>query len=185
MSDIERRGPEIRIQLSEFEVTLLESLVDQFTELLRADETPTVADDPFQRWQAELADEGAGLDRSDPVIQRLFPDAYPDDRAASADFRRYTQAQLRTERVELAEVVASHLADSEAGERPVTLRVIDADAWLKTLTALRLSLAMRLGIERADDLDELEALPESDPRAYVHRVYEWLGYLSERLLSLL
>ena len=165
-------------------MTLLESLVDQLTELLQADEDPAPRDDPFARWQAEF-DETESLDHSDPVIRRLFPDAYPDDRAASADFRRFTQAQQRSERLDLADVVATNLRDSEAGSRPVSVRVLDADAWLKTLTALRLSLAVRLGLETAADAKTLDELPDDDPRSYVYRVYEWLGYLSERLIALL
>lgn len=184
MKDFVRRGPEIRIRLSELEATLLESLVDQLTELLQADEDPATGDDPFERWQAEF-DETQALDHTDPVIRRLFPDAYRDDVAASADFRRYTEAQQRNERLVMAEVVATNLRDSEAGARPVRLRVVDADAWLKTLTALRLSLAVRLGIESAADAEALDDLPDSEPRAYVYRVYEWLGYLSEGLLTLL
>src|SRR5262245_53321488 len=31
----------------------------------------------------------------DPVLARLFPDAYRDDQDASAEFRRYTEAGLR------------------------------------------------------------------------------------------
>lgn len=184
MKDFVRKGPEIRIRLSELEATLLESLVDQLTELLQADEDPAAGDDPFARWQAEFG-ESQALDHADPVIRRLFPDAYPDDQAASADFRRYTEAQQRNDRLAMAEVVATNLRDSEAGARPVGLRVVDADAWLKTLTALRLSLAVRLGIESAADAEALEDLPDSEPRAYVYRVYEWLGYLSEGLLTLL
>ncbi len=183
MREFRRKGSQILIRLSEFEVALLESLVDQLSELLHAEDTALAGADEFQRWQAELAT-GDELDRSDPVIRRLFPDAYPHDAEASAEFRRFTQTQQRHERIEHAEVVATNLADSEAGTKPVSLRVVDSDAWLKTLTAVRLSLAVRLGIEHADDLEELRELPESDPRALLYEVYEWLAYLSERLLSL-
>ena len=64
------------------------------------------------------------------------------------------------------------------------MRLIDLDAWLKTLTAVRLSLAARLGIETAEDAAELDGLPDEDPRLFVYRVYEWIAYLSENLLSL-
>ena len=44
-------------------------------------------------------------------------------------------------------------------------------------------MAVRLGIERPEDADELDQLGEDDPRSYIYRVYEWIGYLSEGLLS--
>ena len=53
-----------------------------------------------------------------------------------------------------AEIVLSALRDSDAGKHRVVVRLIDLPSWLKTLTAVRLSLAMRLGIRTADDADE-------------------------------
>ena len=177
-----RKGAVIRLKLTEYEATLLESLLDQLSTMLEGDREPVPDGDPFARWQAEFSETGQ-LDHTDPVIGRLFPDAYPQDPAATAEFRRFTQARQRQDRIEHAETVMSALRDSEGGRKPVEVRVIEIDAWLKALTALRLSLAVRLGIERAQDADELDQLSEDDPRSYVYRVYEWLGYLSEGLLS--
>ena len=59
------------------------------------------------------------------------------------------------------------------------------DAWLKTLTAVRLALSVRLGILTADDADRLAELPEDDPMAAVFSVYEWLGWVQESLLDCL
>ncbi len=183
MREFKRSGPVILMRLTDYEATLLESLVEQFAGLLEADDQPVDGGDSFARWQAELSG-SAGLDHSDPVISRLFPDAYADDADASAEFRRLTQARQRTDRLGEAEVVMSALRDSEAGAHPVQVRVIELDAWLKTLTAVRLSLAVRLGIETTADADELDALPEDDPRSYIYRVYEWIAYLTENLIGL-
>lgn len=181
--DFRRSGPTIQMRLSDYEATLLESLVEQLSGLLEAEAEPPTGDDPFARWQAELgtADE---LDHSDPVIRRLFPDAYAGDEAASGEFRRLTGARQRSDRLGQVEVVLSALRDSEAGRHPVQVRVIELDAWLKTLTALRLSLAVRLGIETPADADALDELPDDEPRAYLYRVYEWIAYLTENLLGL-
>ena len=62
------------------------------------------------------------------------------------------------------------------------VRVIELDAWLKTLTAVRLSLAVRLNIETASDAEDLDQLPDEDPRSYIYRVYEWIAYLTENLI---
>ncbi len=37
-----------------------------------------------------------GFDRDDPVVERLFPDVYPDDPEATADLRQYTDGDLKT-----------------------------------------------------------------------------------------
>lgn len=182
MSDVVRKGPVIKLRLTEYEATLLESLFDQLSGLLAGDSEPVVADDPFERWQAEFS-ESEPLDRSDPVIERLFPQAYPDDSAASAEFRRFTEARQRQARIDQAELVMDALRATDGGRRPLQVRVIELDQWLKALTALRLSLAVRLGIETAEDADVLEALGDTDPRGYTYRVYEWLGYLTEALLA--
>jgi hypothetical protein len=54
-------------------------------------------------------------------------------------------------------------------------------AWLRSLTDVRLALATRLGVEQDDD-DYWDALPEDDPRAYLHDIYEWLGFVQETLV---
>jgi Domain of unknown function (DUF2017). len=182
MRDFKRSGPLIKMKLTDYEATLLESLVDQFSGLLEDGSVPVESSDPFERLAAESVT--PELDHSDPVIARLFPDAYPDDVAASADFRRFTQARQRDARLSEAEVVLAALRDSDGGSHPVQVRVIELDAWLKTLTAVRLSLAVRLEIETASDAEELDALPEDDPRSYIYRVYEWIAYLTENLIGL-
>ncbi len=183
MRDFKRSGPMIRMKLTDYEATLLESLVEQYTGLLEADEQQPEAGDSFARWQAELSGTDP-LDHSDPVINRLFPDAYPQDPAASGEFRRLTQARQRSNRLGEAEAVLSALRDTDGGKHPVQVRVIELDSWLKTLSGVRLSLAVRLGITTPDDAEEIDALPEDDPRAYVYRVYEWIAYLVENLLGL-
>lgn len=183
MRDFKRSGPMIRMLLTDYEATLLESLVEQFTGLLEADEQQPAQGDSFARWQAELSGPDP-LDHTDPVVNRLFPDAYPEDPAASVEFRRLTQARQRSKRLDEAAAVLSALRDCDAGKHPVQVRVIELDSWLKTLTGVRLSLAVRLGISTVDDAQELDELPEDDPRSYVYRVYEWIAYLTENLLGL-
>ena len=183
MRDFKRSGPMIRMKLTDYEATLLESLVEQYTGLLESDEQPPDAGDSFARWQAELPGNDP-LDQTDPVINRLFPDAYPQDPELSGEFRRLTQARQRSNRLSEAEPVLSALRDCDGGKHPVQVRVIELDCWLKTLTGVRLSLAVRLGISTPRDAEDLDALAEDDPRSYVYRVYEWLAYLIENLLGL-
>ena len=53
---------------------------------------------------------------------------------------------------------------------------------MRSFTDIRLALATRLGVEEGDE-DFWLALPDDDPRAHVHDIYEWVGYLQETLVA--
>ncbi|MFG6502352.1 DUF2017 family protein [Microbacterium sp. P05] len=153
-------------------VTLIEAahltaLVQQFIELL---ENSSSDDAP-----------------ADPAVARLVPDAYRDDPEAAAEFRRLTSADLLGRRrtdaglvlatltVDGAELDPAELEESTAANTTiVTLDDGETAAWMRTLTALRLVLASRLGIESEEDTDA------DDPR---FGIYDWLGYRLEGLID--
>lgn len=56
-----------------------------------------------------------------------------------------------------------------------------AQAWLRTLTDIRLTLAARLGIDLDDELGN----QSSDEAVMMRQVYDWLGYVQESLVSAL
>lgn len=170
-------------RLEEHEVVLLTSLVQQLADLLGEGRGASRPDDPFERWAREF-DASVELDHDDPLIRRLFPDAY-DDAAAAADFRRYTEDAQRRTRLDHARVVLDDLARCADGSRPLRVASGHVEAWLTTVNALRLSLAVRLGIDDEQTHTELLALPARDPRAYVVGLYEWLGLVLESLLEAL
>ena len=81
MREFQRIEDQLVTDLEEVEVALLTSLVSQVDELLGgAGERAAApgASDPFAAWESEFA-AGVALDRTDPVIGRLFPDASADD----------------------------------------------------------------------------------------------------------
>lgn len=177
MNGFRRRRGVITEHFSEFEAGLLASLVEQLISIVAA---PEPSGDPLQDWAAAVdADE---LDRSDPVVARLFPDAYA-DADANREFRRFSEADLRSGKAEDARVVAAALARTEKGLHPVRLAGHEVDPWLRTLNALRLSVAMRLDIQTSADADALDEVPEDDPRAFLVDVYEWLGFALETLIQ--
>lgn len=170
-----------------FEADLLRSLASQLVELLRNERAvPSDAGDPLE---AMLDFSGPTSEPDDPVLARLFPTAYPDDEEAAAEFRRFTEGTLRDGKA----AAASSLIDGleEAGLPPtleesglvidVELDAGDAEVWMRSFTDLRLALATRLGVEQ-DDEDYWHALPDDDPRAQAHDIYEWVGYLQETLV---
>lgn len=156
-------GPRmVVLELSRLEASQLANLVTQF---------------------AELLDDSRSTD--DPAIGRLVPDAYPDDPAAAREFRDLTEQELLHRRAADAATVIASLRDasalpggddSDADLTEIAIVPLDREevgAWLRTLAAVRLILASRLGIEDEDDHDD------DDPR---YGVYEWLGYRLDGLV---
>jgi hypothetical protein len=119
----------------------------------------------------------------DPAIARLVPSAYPDDDHADAEFRSLTEGDLLDARRADAHVVIAMIGpvdpavlDSEAAHDVVPIAIDGGrlPAWLRTLAAVRLVLASRLGIVSDDDR------PVDDPR---YGVYEWLAYRLDQLIE--
>ncbi len=172
---------------SGFEADLMRSLASQIIELLRNEAAvPATVVDPLE---AMLDFSGPTTVPDDPVLARLFPQAYRDDEEAAGEFRRFTETDLRNGKAANAAAVIDTL--EEAG-LPAQLEedglVIDVEldkpqalVWMKAITDMRLALASRLGIED-DDEEVWDALPEDDPRVHVHDIYDWLAYLQETLV---
>ncbi len=140
-------------------------------------------DDPFALWEDELDSSVPAAGRpTDPVLLRLFPDAYPDDPRAAAEFRRFTEADQRQRKVDDALTVLACLQAADHGRAPVRVGPDEVDAWLRTLTALRLVLAGRLGIdaEHPSGVPDAVAAPARD---IMQEVYEWLAYVEDTLLT--
>jgi len=113
---------------------------------------------------------------ADPALARLLPDAYPDDAEASAEFRRFTSADLTQRKIANARAVADSVRGGERAS--VVLDAHDVQAWLRTLADLRLTLAARLGIQRDGETGRTD--DEAQP---VQQLYLWCGYLQESLLE--
>jgi hypothetical protein len=133
---------------------------------------------------AELIDRARHDDavRTDPAVIRLLPDAYPDDPAASAEFRRYTTDGLAQRKILNARVVVEMLAGSD-GADPIVVRVDDAAAlaWLRTITDIRLILGARLGIVQDGDEGDIH----DDETALLRALFDWLAFLQETLIDVL
>lgn len=184
-----RRSGRIIATFSGFEADLIRSLTGQLVELLR-NESATVDDrDPLE---ALMDFSGPTAPPDDPVLARLFPTAYPDDEEAAGEFRRFTEGSLRDGKARAAAQVIDTL--EAAGLPPlleeeglmidVELEEAEALTWLRSFADVRLALATRLGVEEGDE-DYWYALPDDDPRAQAHDIYEWLAGLQETLVRAL
>jgi hypothetical protein len=161
-----------------FEVGLLESMASQLVELV---DPPAWSEDPLERWANER--EAAPLDREDPAVSRLFPDAssIPDE---ASDFRRLMEAELRSQKAADAKVLLEALDPAQGKAEPtVAIPVSEQQAWLRTLNAMRLVLGARLGIEDERDAELVDTLDPEDERTAVADVYHWIGYLQSLLLD--
>ena len=174
------------------EAHLLASLSGQVVELLRdrngADESTA---DPLA---TQLGMGGPSLPPEDPVLKRLLPDAYRDDEEGAGEFRRFTERSLTSAKVANAETLIASLVDggltfgatAVEDEEPVEIELDDNEvqAWLRALTDVRLSLAVRLGIEEDEDI-LLVAQSEDEAIAAMSEIYDWLGYVQETLIAAL
>ena len=174
------------------EAHLLASLSGQVVELLRDRNGAEESDvDPLA---AQLGMGGPSLPPEDPVLQRLLPDAYRDDEVDAGEFRRFTERSLTAAKVLNAETLIGSLIDggltfgesSDLDGEPVEIELDDAEvqAWLRALTDIRLSLAVRLNIETEEDA-MLIGSSEDEAIVAMSEIYEWLGYVQETLIGAL
>src|SRR4051794_39385005 len=185
-----RRSQHLIATFSGFEADLLRSLAAQLVELLRNE--AAVPRDDVDPLEALMDFSGPTTEPDDPVLVRLFPTAYRHDEEAAAEFRRFTEGTLRHGKANAAITIIDAL--EEAGLPPelteeglvidVELDQAAAETWLRSFTDLRLALATRLDVEEGDE-DHWRALPDDDPRAQAHDIYEWVGYLQETLVQAL
>ncbi|MGK5529421.1 DUF2017 domain-containing protein [Streptomyces sp. URMC 129] len=197
------------IALDEMEISILRSLAVQLLELIGPDRTPGNGNgngggagdgDPLEALDALFDAGGPSEPPRDPALARLFPDAYgepgaeqdEETRRLSAEFRRFTETDLRGRKREdlLAMVrgldaVASEASASGAAGAVLTLKPDESRQWLGALNDLRLTIATRLGITDDAGTDSLFDLPDSDPDKPMVMAYFWLGGLQESLVETL
>ncbi len=165
------------ILFDEYEASIVRTLLVTLLHRLAAEDKPG-PDDPLAR---ELGIGGSDKPPADPVLARLFPDAYRDDPAAASEFRRYTEQELREGKRGRAQRV---LRDLDLTPEPITLDPDGVAAWLGVLNDLRLALGTDLQVPQ--DLDEfLASIGKDDPRRPLAIAYEWLGILQATLIETL
>jgi hypothetical protein len=183
MGKVRRRGGVVRVELEPEETGLLRSLVEQVAQLLDPGE-PAAGADPLEQLVG-MAD-ASPVPPADPLLHRLLPDGYSADDAASQEFRRLTENDLRAAKLAALHRISSSLDAGERTSAGVTKLALDeatVEAWLPGLTDIRLSLATRMGIVEEGDRERLEAEP--DDRLWELGLYDWLAWLQEELVHAL
>lgn len=162
------------LELEEVEVALLQSLARQLIDFVGPEVNPD--DDPLA---ALVGIDPDATTPEDPALLRLLPDAYRDDPDAAGQFRRFTERDLRERKSNDARAVLAALAGDP---REVEIRGDEVSAWLGFLNDTRLTIGTRLEITE-ENHDALASLPDSDPRAGLFQVYDWLTFLQESMVQ--
>jgi hypothetical protein len=115
---------------------------------------------------------------TDPVLWRLFPDAYADEGDA-AEVRRFAQGDLVAGKLAALGTLRATI-DDEGGR--VSLDEDAAQSWLTGLNDLRLTLGTLAGVTE-DDTDEVDEPSSDDPRADLLDVYHFLTFLQGTLVE--
>ncbi|WP_354640702.1 DUF2017 domain-containing protein [Kitasatospora camelliae] len=173
------------IALDEIEVSILRSFEMQMLELIGPG-PGREGEDPL----AALFADGPTEIPEDPALARLFPDAYgepgrpadPETAEMAAEFRRYTELDLRARKRDDAIAVVRALDSARGKGGVVSVPAEDCPRWLGALNDLRLALGARLEVDE-DDEEGLYGLPDDDPRKPLVVAYLWFGGMQETLLE--
>jgi hypothetical protein len=113
----------------------------------------------------------------DPVMLRLFPDAYDSPEDADS-FREMVGDELRKQKLDGLDQVRGSLGSK--GAAVISLDAESSSAWLTTLADMRLSIGTRLGVTEETMAQEVSAdAPEDSAMLVLH----WLGWLQESMLE--
>ena len=115
----------------------------------------------------------------DPVLERIFPDAYESEEDESA-YRDLLGDELRTGKLQALQSVKTTLENE--GDLQARLSPAEAETWLTALTDLRLAVGTRIGVTEEQMTEELDP---DDPNAPALTVLHWLGWMQESLLGAL
>lgn len=205
MSTFQREDSEnLTITFTSQEAHVLINLTEQLLELLGEGDGQSHQVDPLLHL---VGISNADSLPDDPVLRRLLPNAYTDEKAAG-EFRRYTEHGLREKKKAHALTIYEALLPQDeewSGDTPldkgfltISFAATESMAWLGGLNDLRLALAVRLGIgtdindksrttiEGAEPIHQkYELMVDSDPMKAVYSVYSWIGWLQQSLLEAL
>lgn len=169
----------VTLQLDAAEAELLVGLFEQMVELLEPPDVP-MDTDPLARM---VGLDGPTEPPRDPAVARLLPPGYTDDDEAAAEFRRYTEPDLRSAKVMNARITLA-LLDEWTGA--TLLNEDQAKTMMLALNDMRLVLGTRIGVgetDRDDDGDEFDDDDADDELIGAASLYDWLTYLQGSLID--
>lgn len=175
-------GRGLRLLLDHDEAAMLDQLIAQLIQLLQSHSSTALDPDPLF---ASLEVGGSDETPDDPALARLFPDAYAEG-ARSGEFRSVTEQGLLNRKLQDAMDVTAALGLGGGAPADGTLVEVDISqstlpAWVRTVTALRLAIAARIGLVGSEDRPRL--LDDEETRGTV-LVFDWLAAILESVLAI-
>ena len=107
------------------------------------------------------------------MVRRVFPVAYPGDAEADNAYQELVGGELARKHRDELEVLASTADASEIDSAQL-------GQWLGALEVLRLMLGTSLDVS-----EELEEVPDADPRSSQVAVYRYLSWLQGEVIDAL
>ena len=180
------RGGKVAAKFDRDEAEILRVLAGQLIELISAGSDPDDAAGDADPLAAELGLSGLGREGrterpDDPVLARLFPDAYSGDDSAAGEFRRFTEDSLRDGKHAAADLLITTVPDHGG---TVTLDEPQGQQWLRALNDMRLALGTRLGVTE-EAQEQIANMAPDDPRYPGFAAYDWLSFLQDTLVRAL
>jgi hypothetical protein len=111
----------------------------------------------------------------DPVLERLFPAAYPEDAEHEREFRDMTHDDLRRQREDALKVMRRTIDAERLSEEELL-------SWLSAINDARLVLGLRLDVTEEMDVS---TVADDDPRAPMFALYGYLTWLEEQAVGAL
>jgi hypothetical protein len=186
MGKVRRRGGVVRVDLEATEIVLLASLVSQVRDLLvdgLPESATTDSADPLAAIVGLPASWAAVSE--DPALARLLPDAYREDVAAAAEYRRLMDGDLRLQKASALQRVLDDLSGNGTRHGEGQRFELPDDAvtpWLYALTDVRLTVGTRLDVSEDWEADLGRLDPES-PQFAGFAVYDWLSWLQNAIIE--
>ncbi len=104
-----------------------------------------------------------------PLLQRLFPMAYPDDAEKEAEYQRLMREDLVASRVFQIDAVAEYLADDDA-----TLDEGQVVALMQSVNAIRVVLGTMLDVGEDDEVGAGQVGDEFEAERQLYGFLSWL-----------
>jgi hypothetical protein len=174
------RGGAVAITLAPGEAEVIRRAFGDLLELFDSHAAAATPQEIAPGLRDPFGSPGTDVLPDDPALARLLPDAYPDDPAAAAEYRRFTENDLMAGKRANIAVLLSGL-ESVGPDGRLHLPAEAVPAWLVALNDLRLALGTRLEIEE-DYETMIAALAPDDPRLPAYALYEWLTWLQDSLV---
>lgn len=176
MSSFAKSNRGLILHLDATEVPVLRSFATEVLEVITARDQALGGEDPLAR-MVEISTNDKLPEN--PILARLFPNAYDDEQLAS-EFRRYTETSLHGKKEQAIANLLHSLPLS--GAASIKLDEDGIDEWLRAINDLRLALGVILDIDENSD-KRFADTKEEDPEFYTLQAFYWLGWLQENLIE--